>query len=338
MERYKQDIHVSSFANLRVSVYVVGYKNLGESIIVLFRDNKPESSRVLFSIVIDSYKKEQLFITKKILDDNEVTAVDMVYWTHPHKDHTPGLFDIVSGYYKPGMVFFLPKFYFGNLQKDLLKSESEYTEDTNTQLDSFLKSKGNYSNRRTIIGEGDMTAHYPIRMVTDDGLSKDLIFYFLTPIGRLIDKYSIPGNELSRPNDLSISFVMSIDGYDFYFGGDAERDHSEGIELRNIQDFRWIKVPHHCSKGGEYISGNLGPRFDFAASTVYTSSGLPEEDIQKQYASKGRLFMTQLKNENLEFEYGVVEFDYCFSDEEIIVDIHTYGNAREYVYNKDIAV
>ena len=76
---------------------------------------------------------------------------------------------------------------------------------------------------------------------------------------------------------------------------------------------------------------NLGNRFDCAASTVYASSGLPKEDIQNQYAEKGRLFMTQMKGEGLLHEYGVVEFDYSFHKDNIQVDVHTYGNAREFL-------
>lgn len=333
MKRYKKVIHISSFSNFKISIFLIGYKNIGESIVVLFKDCLTDPARVFFSFVVDSYKNANIFVTKKILEDNHVTSLDMVYWTHPHKDHTPGIDTIVETFFKSEMVFFQPKYYFGNIQKDLLKDESEFTEDANSVLDEFLKSKDkDYANRRTVIGEGDMTHNYPIKMLAADGTSKELIFFFLTPIGRFIDKYSIRGNEISRPNDLSISFVMSVDGYDFYFGGDAEKDHVNNIEKESIRGMRWIKVPHHCSKGGRFICDNLGPRFDFAASTVYSSSGLPSDEIQNLYAAKGHLFMTQLKNEENVRDYGVVEFDYCFRDEDILVNIHTYGNAGEYAY------
>lgn len=71
-------------------------------------------------------------------------------------------------------------------------------------------------------------------------------------------------------------------------------------------------------------------RRQFAASTVFESSNLPIEDIQNKYAKKGRLFMTQLRNGTSVHEHGVVEFDYTFRDDDILVDIHTYGNACEY--------
>lgn len=333
MKRYKKEIHLSSFDNLTVSLYLIGYKNIGESIVVLFKDVAGDENKVVFSFVIDCYKKEGLFLTKKILEDNGVTALDMVCWTHPHCDHTPGIDEIVNDYFKPDMWFFMPKFYFGNLNPDLLKTESAFTQEANMSLENILKKKDKESNvRKTIIGNGDITTHFPVKMVTDDGRCRDLDFYFLTPCGRLIDKYVLKGNEINRPNDLSISFIMSLDGYDFFFGGDTENDHAGDIEKELIKNMRWIKVPHHCSKGAEVICDNIGPYFDFAASTVYTSSGLPDEDIQKKYIKNGRrLFMTQLKNMALEQEYGVVQFNYSFCDDQILVDIHTFGNAHEYI-------
>lgn len=332
MKKYKKKIRLSSFSDLCLCIYVIGYKNIGESIVILFKDRNKEALSTIFSVVIDCYKTETLFITKKILDDNGVKSIDAVCWTHPHRDHTPGIDELVEGYYKEDMWVFLPKFYFGNIQKDLLKEESKFTEETYASLNTILNNKGNPTEvRKTIMANGDMTCHYPVLMTSDDGLSRDLDFYFLTPHGGLADQYTIPGNELSHPNDLSISFVMSVDGYDFYFGGDAENDHVKNIEKAIIHDMRWIKVPHHCSLGGKTICDNLGNRFDCAASTVYASSDLPKEDIQNQYAEKGRLFMTQMKGEGLLHEYGVVEFDYSFHKDNIQVDVHTYGNAREFL-------
>lgn len=332
MDQYKGRIRLSSFDNLRVCLYVVGYSNIGESIIVLFKDIGRRDTDVIFSFVVDCYKKDDLFITKHILDENNVSALDMVFWTHPHKDHTPGIDEIVKAYFKPEMKFFKPKFYFGNLQEDLLQTESEFTAEANSCLEQYFDSEmKEYDCRRTLTGEGDVTNHYPMQMVADDGTSKDIVFYFLTPIGRLIDEYSLKGHVLNRPNDLSISFVMSVDGYDFYFGGDAEQDHCQCIEPEIVRSMRWIKVPHHCSNGGRYICEHLGPQFNFAASTVYSSSGLPLETIQNLYAGHGRLFMTQLRNEVLTYRYGVIRFDYAFTDDKIVVDINTYGNAGEYI-------
>ena len=332
MKRYKKEITFTSFENLVLSIYLVGYKNIGESIVVLFHDAGKEEKEPVFSFVVDSYKKDDLFLTKKILDDNEVKGLDIVCWTHPHRDHTPGIDEIVEQYFKPDMWFFMPMFYFGNLRQDLLKTESAFTEEANKSLGKILKKKDKSNNvKNAIIANGDITKHYPILMKTEDGVCRDLDFYFLTPYGNLIDQYVIKGTEISKPNDLSISFIMSVDGYDFFFGGDIENNHADHIDKQLIRGMRWIKVPHHCSKSGEVICNNINPCFNYAASTVFTSSGLPESEIQEKYAQKGRLFMTQLKDMELIQEYGIVQFNYIFRKEDVLVTIETYGNAHEYL-------
>lgn len=126
---------------------------------------------------------------------------------------------------------------------------------------------------------------------------------------------------------------MSVDGYDFFFGGDTENEHAAGISKGIVRGMRWIKVPHHCSLGAKIIADRVGPQFDYAASTVYKSSDLPKEDVQNIYAKAGSLYMTQLEENDdykLLYEYGVIQFDYHFSDAETIVDISTYGNAGQY--------
>ena len=59
--------------------------------------------------------------------------------------------------------------------------------------------------------------------------------------------------------------------------------------------------------------------------------------VQNIYAEKGSLHMTQLEeNENyhLSHEYGIIQYDYHFSNDETIVSITTYGNAGQYFNTK----
>ena len=44
--------------------------------------------------------------------------------------------------------------------------------------------------------------------------------------------------------------------------------------------------------------------------------------------------MTQLKNEELNHEYGIVQFDYSFNKDDILVNVYTYGNANEYTVDE----
>ena len=332
---YKKTFKVSSFTNLILSIFVIGYKNIGESIVVLFRDVTSDNDKTIMSMVIDSYEVSGNNLIRKILLNHNVDKLDFVCWTHPHCDHSPGIDSLIKDMFHDNIVIFSPKFYYGNLKPDLLSSESSKTPEIFASIYKLIKNHPNYSEMwRTISANGDATNQYQLQLLTEDGVfHKDICFYFLTPIGSRTDKYAIQGNQLSSPNELSVSFVMSVDDYDFFFGGDTEKEHAAGINKEIVQDMRWLKVPHHCSLGARCIADNLGPRFDFAASTVYKSSGLPIEEVQNIYANKSALHMTQLEENDeykLQSEYGIIQYDYHFADEETIVDIKTYGNAGQY--------
>ncbi len=332
---YKKVFGVSSFENLVVSIFVIGYKNLGESIVVLFRDICNGNNKTIMSLVIDSYEKGELNLIRKILEKYNVDKLDFVCWTHPHSDHSLGIDSLITDMFNDNIVIFSPKFYYGNLMSDLLKSESAQTTEIFKNIWNKVKSNPNYSEIwRTISANGDTTHSYPLKLISEDGVSEKTInFYFLTPLGSRTDKFSLKGNEFGKPNELSVSFILSIDGYDFFFGGDTENEHASGICNNIIQEMRWIKVPHHCSLGAKSIAEHIGPKFDYAAATVYKPSALPKEEVQDLYSKAGVLHMTQLdENENykLQHEYGIIQYNYQFENNETKVDIITYGNAGRY--------
>ena len=335
---YKKTFRVSSFDNLIVSLYVVGYKNIGESIVVLFRDKTADGEKVIMSMVIDSYETKELKLVHEVLKKHNVKNLDFVCWTHPHCDHSPGIDKLIKKVFHDDIVIFSPKFYYPNLTSDLLKGESEKADKIFRNIWKLVKKHPKIKEIWwTISATGDYSTNiYPMRIFpNDDTEFKELFFRFLTPLGYRTDKYATKGKEFSKPNELSVSFVMSLDGYDFYFGGDTENEHVTGIENEVIKHMRWIKVPHHCSTGAIHIANNLGPRFNYAASTVYTSSGLPNKDVQNIYAKAGSLHMTQLEelgDYHLDYEYGIVQYDYHFKKNEAFVDITTYGNAGQYYF------
>ena len=340
---YKKVFKVSSFENLIVSIFVVGYKNIGESIVVLFRDVHNGRDQVIMSMVIDCYERDGLNLVRKILSKYHVEKLDFVCWTHPHYDHSPGLDSLVKDMFHDNIVIFSPKFYYGNLMADILKSECLKTPEIFKNTWELVKNHPNFAEIwRTISANGDATNPYQMQLLTEDGVCcKDVCLFFLTPIGARTDMYAMEGNQFNKPNELSVSFVLSIDGYDFFFGGDTENEHANSISNDIVQGMRWIKVPHHCSLGAKSIADRLGPKFDYAASTVFKSSSLPKEEVQKIYAKAGTLHMTQLEetdNYKLQQEYGIIQYDYHFANRETTVDISTYGNAGQYFSAPKISI
>ena len=323
------EIHISSFSNFLVRIFVIGYKNEGESNIVLFFDG----DNVIFSMIVDCFKKKDLNLASNLLLQYGVKKLDLAFWTHPHDDHSSGFDEIISKFLGPKTIVYFPRFLFPNFKPNVLISECTTAQNVFFNLDKInqTRSSRNPLLRTIDVNPGDTYSREYV-LFDDDGNQKKFIIDFLTPIRPYIEQFGYQGcqEKLVDINELSISFVMSLDSYDFYFGGDAEKKHVNFIDPERIANMRWVKVPHHCSNNARFIAKNLiKGHFVCAASTVY-SPQLPKTDIQNEYKSKGRLFMTQLNaNPNLG-EYGIVQFDCKFEQDQVKISPILYGNAYEY--------
>ena len=103
------NIPISSRDNLIVKVYIIGYSLRGESILILFLD-KGDNLKVLYSIVIDSFKYKGEHKTLDIMDDYnlKVLKLNMLIWSHPDFDHTLGLKEIIQNYCDENTQVVLP--------------------------------------------------------------------------------------------------------------------------------------------------------------------------------------------------------------------------------------
>ena len=337
MKPYSRSVFVSSFANFKVRIYVIGYRNIGESIVVFMIDDNKGVDKVVFSMIIDCYKKGDLNIAMDLLKKHGVSELDFAIWTHPHDDHSPGFDEIISSFASSKTKVFLPRFEFENFDPGVLTKKCKRANLVSKALLAIEKNKfGKNGLLHPIYTDPDYPFAPQIIFVdehSDPPISKLCTFYFLTPVTKLIEPYTFIGNpeKIHEVNELSISFVMSLDGYEFYFGGDSENEHVKKIKKEDVANMRWVKVPHHCSDGAFYIADALDKdRFDFAVSTVYGSK-LPMKPIQDIYKNKGMLFMTQLRGASKLIDYGVVQFDYHqFDQSKIKVETTLYGNADQY--------
>lgn len=323
------EIHISSFSNFLVRIFVIGYKNEGESNVVLFFDG----DNVVFSMIIDCFKKENLNLASDLLVKYGVKKLDLAFWTHPHDDHSPGFDDIISNFLSPKTIVYFPRFLFPNFTPGVLKSECAAAQKVYSNLEQINKGRSfrNPLLRTIDVNPGDTNFREYV-LLDDEGHQKDFVIEFLTPIRPYIEQFGYLGcqEKLVDVNELSISFVMSLDSYDFYFGGDAEKKHVNVIDPTRIANMKWVKVPHHCSKNAKFIARNLVKGYFVCAVSTVFSPQLPKVDVQNEYKSKGRLFMTQLNTNPSLSEYGIVQFDCKFEQDKVKISPILYGNAYEY--------
>ena len=325
----ESSIQISSFSNFLVRIFVVGYKNEGEANVILFFDQ----TKVVFSAIVDCYKKDGLNLTSEILDKYNVKELDFACWTHPHDDHSPGFDEVVLAHAGKNTIVYHPGFRFSNFDPQILKSECKSAQDVYKKLAKLNRKKiykGSLLQCIDTIPRNRNTLDYVL--VDESGVKKEALFTFLTPFKANVYQYGFLRckKKLTSVNDLSISFVMSLDKYDFFFGGDTESKNANMICDKDVSDMRWVKVPHHCSDGAQSIADRLDKdQLDCAASTVY-SPQLPLPIIQNIYKSKGHLFMTQLNGDPNLKDYGIIQFDYRFGKDKIKISTTLYDNAYEY--------
>ena len=314
-----------SFDNLRVIIYVFGGKGVGESILgILTSNDKP-----FYTFVIDSCESDEINPVIKTLDKYNIKKVDLLFWTHPHDDHSVGMENLITSFYRKGTVGIIPMHLFDRSQ-DVV----EITEVCSRVLKAFHK-KFKKKNLRSIecmphecrevagVEMNDKFTHE----------TKRCSFQVLTPIDYVLDDKIRSGEKLSKSmlNHTSLSVIMDFDGYCFYFGGDVQNASINQCDTERLNSCRWVKIPHHGSSGSTSLVGKLGANIDTANSTTYLSQPLPVDEVLKRYHEdkKAQVYVTQEKTEDTA-SFGIIKYVYDFSGDEIEADVYLYGNAYKY--------
>ena len=204
-------------SQLKVKIFAVGYGYIGESIIIFIMNG----DRVYYSIVIDCYKikkkKKGPYINKTvdILKQHSVERLDILCWTHPHEDHSKGISTLISKYCDEETKVLFPMYVLNNTSDIVnLKFVSKDIVDgilaANRSKNSLATPIGIPYQSRTIIDEFIITNSYN----TDE--TRAVSIDAITPISSYLTEFVNHGI-CKDPNELSISLIVNIDGYGFFF-------------------------------------------------------------------------------------------------------------------------
>lgn len=124
----------------------------------------------------------------------------------------------------------------------------------------------------------------------------------MTPLAHKILK-KLEANKSIKGNDISISAILRIGKYGFFFGGDAENDELSEISNEYLHNLTFVKIPHHGSPTSDKLpsiiskevkreaqemfeaTGNYKEEKLFAVTTSfkYGRANLPEDKVLKLY-------------------------------------------------------
>ena len=151
-----------------------------------------------------------------------------------------------------------------------------------------------------------------------DAYSSDMIATVrvdaLTPISSKLTEYVNVGKS-KDPNELSITLVIDINGYVFYFGGDTTNDHINLSKRLKMRRCRFVKIPHHASKTAKDLVNYLPATLDGVCTTVFKrgNANLPNNDVVALYRSYGVDIYSTNKQRRVDVAYGIIEYDCDFS-------------------------
>lgn len=301
------------YTNVFIKTYLIGYEKEGESCIFLLYSTKTVY-KVHYSIVMDSYtengRNKTLDVLKRELMKQKL---DMLVWTHPHRDHYMGLTDIIKKYCNKYTKIVTPAI--GN---DLSMYDSE-VQKIMSYINSLVHNRS-IINKYNVEQISNVCKTFFDKELKDILLIKGIRFEIVSPFSAL--GYSNAGMKSLDLNKMSIGIVIQVYARDsahyFLYTGDMDKDTISMLlykmELGEIQipsQYDYIKIPHHGSKasGGilNILSGNT--KSDTAATTVFASQNLPDSVLLDKYKDKVlEVFRTDETKEGIvKKEYVLVE-------------------------------
>lgn len=327
------------YKDLVIRIFVIGYSSQGESIVVLFHHkNKPFP--VYFSMVIDSFAigRRPNYVNKtiEILRNYNVGKIDLLCWTHPDKDHTRGLDDILEEFCDEHTKINIPYGIEGDNTDHI-----NYNIGDVHRIQYMLKLGKTKStlNPISVTKQGCNSIH-EFDMADDSGIVPVKI-EALSPFGSELmkrkDEYRHTNKKIYK-NDFSIALCMKVGSYVFNFCGDIENDAIKDIRKAPFHDCIFIKIPHHSSSSAQDLVMHLPIREEsedhsmrnitLACTTVFTGKDLPDFDVVGDYLEKKHIVNCTGSAKADNVNYGVVRYIFDLFDKRE-VRICNYGHALE---------
>lgn len=315
--------------NLDFEINLIGYKDKGESIVFFLRAD----GKVTYTGLVDCYAEEAENVVLTLLENEKITHLDFVCWTHPHDDHTVGMDKIISDFCDEKTLFWLPPF----VSKDV-EMCSSVAQDIYTTLFQILESKKR--SKMNVREASDAKILEKFECCGNVSINPYIFeIRSFAPDTTLLGSLKVR-ERFDMGNVYSVGLIINIGHFYVVLAGDVENR-----TIKCIPDFNfdikdtidYVKIPHHASSSSSYLIdkfNELGVSAPaVATTTVYRIHKLPDKKILKKYiswGSKTEIYATG-DIENAEYDKessGIVKttFD-IIAQKEIPIETTLFGNA-----------
>lgn len=317
------------YDRLNVDIYTIGYSPEGESIVFVIYSGKEK----LYTGVIDSYEKNNENYTKKLLEELEISKIDMLCWSHPDRDHSLGL-EKLFGFLEESSVFVIPN----NIvaYKDKIENDFSKIWDFIRNEEMFPKEqkKSGYSPvkcRIQYISESAEVCNLPCQFFTY-GISKyEFSLKSFLPISH--DTYRNQfNNRMIEENGFSVGLMLQLGEFCAVFASDCSDKYIQKIDKTHFSEYcDFLKIPHHGSANSTKILDCFRTAFEQkyyieAASVTKKTKKLPNnEAVKKYYQYCENILYTNQEEHGDGYGINVVSVD--VTDREIQYSYYVKGNA-----------
>lgn len=323
----------TDITQLDAYIYTLGYMPMGESVLAIIRNR--ETGKIILSILFDSFEKKGNNIMFQYLDKFNIkqNKLDCIIWTHPDLDHSVGYDKIIKDYASSNTVFILPEglsnYWF---IRCILKNRKYGFRKLALVFKSWISIKKfsrKYRNVERVNASNwrNRTSYCECKIGNYNG-EIDCRLDIMTPLAHKIFK-KLETNKSIKGNDISISAILRIGKYGFFFGGDVENDELAEINNDYLHNLTFVKIPHHGSTASDRLpsiinkeikrdaqekfeqTGNYIEEKLFAVTTSfkYGRANLPEDKVLKLYRGCSE-HIIRTKNDTNSNKYGVSEVCY----------------------------
>jgi len=315
-------------SDLRILIYVIGYARYGESTVVLLMDG----DTCLYAFIIDSYHyrrdKRGPFINKAadLLNKHHVERLDLLCWTHPHDDHSKGITTLLDKYCDDETDVLYP-LYIEDNEADIIKLKHVSRETVHKVIADNRTGKYRANPIGVVKEKYNNIDEFEIINPYDEDDVRKVKIDVITPISSKLTSY-VNNTKCSDPNELSITLLLDVDGYGFYFGGDTTNEHIDASNKLRMGRCRFVKIPHHSSDTADHLLKYLPvDDLDAVCTTVFKwgQSKLPNPKVVKKYQK----YFPNIYSTNKDLHqkgYGIIEYEYDFNAGTPMCAVHQTGN------------